>query len=299
VLSFMALALAFTWSMWILYGAGLAPVELVLVGEYGPSAAAFALVARENGAEGVRDLLRRIGMWRVDARWYAFVLLVTPCLMLATAGVSAATGAALPELAELAEWPAHFRERTAAFAPSLGLLSGLSAFMAQGTWATLIGMIALGVSQGGLSEEPGLRGFLLPRARERFSLLTSALIVGVFWSVWHMFLPDHWKLLFESGPLPFLQTGLQNCAEYLLVCPPLAVLYAWVHANTNGSVLLAILLHAAYNISVTVVRSGWPDFPMLTFLALTWLLAIALVVLARRQFLRPAVSGTAMRSTGA
>jgi uncharacterized protein len=294
VLLFMAVATAFSWSMWILYGASLAgalafrvPVEVLLLGEHGPALAAYTLLARERGWEGVQDLLRRIVRWRVPLRCYALALLLMPGLMLATLAVGAAMGTPLPEPAQLADWAAHFRARTYALGPSMGVLSSLSEFMALGTWATALGMLALGVSQGGLSEEPGWRGYALPKARERWSLLTSGLIVGAFWAIWHMCGPEHWKLLFQNGTAPFVRASLQSLIEYLIVCLPLGVLYAWLWANSSGSVLLAILLHASYNITLTVVRSGWPGIPILVFFGLAWLLAVVVVVLARRQFLAP------------
>ena len=38
---------------------------------------------------------------------------------------------------------------------------------------------------GGISEEPGWRGFALPRLQAKFSPLVSSLILGVVWAVWH------------------------------------------------------------------------------------------------------------------
>jgi membrane protease YdiL (CAAX protease family) len=41
------------------------------------------------------------------------------------------------------------------------------------------------VVYGALSEEPGWRGFALPRLQAKFSPLVSSLILGVIWAVWH------------------------------------------------------------------------------------------------------------------
>jgi membrane protease YdiL (CAAX protease family) len=230
VLKFMAIALAFSWSMWILYAASMAgrlpfqvPAELALLGEYGPTFAAFFLLALERSGGGVRDLLQRMVKWRVQPKWYVFVVLAIPLIMLTTIALTVAMGGTPPELMQLAEWPEHFRTRTSVLSPSMGLLSGLSTFMSKGTWATMLGMILLGVCQGGLSEEPGWRGFALPRAQARFNLLTAALIVGAQWAVWHTG-PEQWLLLFKSGFVSFIQTVPLNVLQYLFLTLPLAVL---------------------------------------------------------------------------
>jgi type III secretory pathway component EscV len=52
---------------------------------------------------------------------------------------------------------------------------------------------------------------------------------------------------------------------------------------------LSVVFHAAYNITIAIMLSAWPAFPIITFFALCWVLAIVIVVLARKQFLNAAV----------
>ncbi|MEJ2252748.1 MAG: lysostaphin resistance A-like protein, partial [Candidatus Lokiarchaeota archaeon] len=40
--------------------------------------------------------------------------------------------------------------------------------------------------RGPLSEEPGWRGFALPRLESRFTALTSSIILGLIWAFWHL-----------------------------------------------------------------------------------------------------------------
>lgn len=292
MLKFLLIAMAFSWGIWCVFGASQAgrlpfqvPAELAMLGEYGPALAAILMLALQRGRSGVLELLRSLGKWRVGLRWYLFVLLITPALMLATIAITALLGGATPDLSQLAQWPENFRARTSAFSPSMGLMSGLVDFMSMGTWATAIGMIALGVSQGGLSEEPGWRGYAMAQGLQRWNLLVTALVVGAMWGAWHMAGPGHFKVLFESGFVPFITMAFANLLEYLILCMPLAVLYAWVYANTGGSVLLAVVFHAAYNITITMVVSAWPNWAALTFLGVLWVIAATVAVIARRQFL--------------
>ena len=39
---------------------------------------------------------------------------------------------------------------------------------------------------GGINEEPGWRGFALPRLQARYPVIVSVLIVWIFWAAWHL-----------------------------------------------------------------------------------------------------------------
>lgn len=302
--AFFLIAIAFSWTCWATFAASqtgclslTVPVEFTLLGEYGPTIAAFGLAALRGGGRSVRSLLGSLTVWRVGPGWYAFALGAGPLIMGITIAITVLGGGEAPAAAALAQWPQHFRERMDAFAPSMGPLSGLVVFMSQGAWTTFLGMLALAVSQGGLSEEPGWRGYAMELGMKSRSLLVTAIMVGMLWALWHMSGPSQFRVLFESGFVPWLAVSLGSALEYLLLCLPLAVLYAWLYANTR-SVLLAILMHAAYNMTITVIVGAWPRWAAPTFIAVTWLTAGLIVVSARRQFfdrpsLVPAFAGTA------
>jgi membrane protease YdiL (CAAX protease family) len=76
----------------------------------------------------------------------------------------------------------------------------------------------------GAQEEPGWRGFALPRLQERFSPVKATLVLGLIWGVWHVPL---------YGPVGFV------------VPMVLAFFYTWVY-NRTGSTLMPILLHASF-----------------------------------------------------
>jgi membrane protease YdiL (CAAX protease family) len=82
-----------------------------------------------------------------------------------------------------------------------------------------------------LAEEPGFRGFALQRMLGTRPALAASLIVGALATVWH---------------LPLFLNG----SEPLIIIPIIlagAVLLGWVYVNTNGSVLLAMLMHTSVN----------------------------------------------------
>lgn len=94
----------------------------------------------------------------------------------------------------------------------------------------LFGFQVVGVFSGPW-EELGWRGYALPRLLKRCSPLVASLAVGVLWAVWHI-------PLFMSGELPW--------ADFAPIVV-LSVLFTAVFVRTKQSVLIAFLMHAAFN----------------------------------------------------
>jgi membrane protease YdiL (CAAX protease family) len=285
VLTFFVLSLALSWAAWIPYAAAQSgrlavrvPAELIWLSEYGPSAAALLLTAAEGGGAAVTRLLARLARWRVAAGWYAAALLLTPVLMACAIALHASWSGVAYDVAQLGGWDARFAARTQAFTPSVGIISSLVAFMSGGAWQTAIVMVTIAVTNGGLSEEVGWRGWALPKLQTRRTALTASLVVGVLWALWHTG-TGFWQAMFTSTPLDALRFTATYLGQYLVLVLPLAVLYTWIYNGTGGSLLLAVLLHASYNLTVTVVNGAWPSFPLMWFVALIWLAALAVVLI--------------------
>ena len=130
-----------------------------------------------------------------------------------------------------------------------------------------------------LWEEGGWTGFLLSRLQERWGALRASLILGSLHGLWH--LPALMTMNF--GPLP-----LASYVPFMLTAALATVIYTWVYNHSDGSILLAILLHAASN-----ATSGWlttlfseagmepPSVGLAGFLASTsWINVIAYGIVA-------------------
>ena len=106
----------------------------------------------------------------------------------------------------------------------------------------LIGLIAITFMYtffygGGTNEEPGWRGFALPRLQLKFSPLIASIILGLIWGLWHtpIYLPQYCS---------FIQYGI-----FLLNTIKIAIILTWLYNRTGGSVLATALLHTIGNIT--------------------------------------------------
>src|SRR5215212_1747352 len=262
LVSFFVLAFAGTWLTELPYvlskhGAGIlhfssplltlliwtSPVSVLM----GPFLAAFVMTGATEGREGVGRFLRRFVLWRVGFRWYLFALVGIPVIGVLSVVV-------IPGV--------------------LGSFKGLGALAPLSLLGVFVYVLFLG---GALGEEPGWRGFALPRLQSVHGPLVGSLILGPLWALWHLplFLTP-WNVLTTF-----------NLVVFVLATTCLAIMYTWVFNNTKGSVLMAILLHASFNASVTGILAPLFPAPILSDYGLLPLLggfgafAVVLVALTR------------------
>jgi len=228
LLFYFIIAYAGSWLVWMPVvlsegdGVGLLPfssplLKIVLMpagGYLGPVLSAFVMTGMTEGREGIGRLLRRHVLWRVGIRWYLFALLGIPVIMVLGAIV-------LPG--------------------ALASFQGLTSTIVLGYLFQFAFVFFLG---GGLSEEPGWRGFALPRLQPLHGPLVGSLILGIFWGFWHLplFLITGWN------PLTML-----NIVLFLISATFITIILTWVFNNTKGSVLLAILGHTSINTSYAIL----------------------------------------------
>ena len=170
---------------------------------------------------GVEEPLRRMLLppsgERTRPGWYAAAVLVYPLLLLAGLGLSAAFGEAVQVSMPGDGW-------------LLLVVRVLSSFV----YIFMFG--------GPLNEEPGWRGFALPRLQGRLSPLLATLILGTVWGIWHF--PMHLNGFYPSAGVESLPAELAlRVVSTLLV----AFLYTWFFNKTGGNVLVCTLLHASFN----------------------------------------------------
>lgn len=117
---------------------------------------------------------------------------------------------------------------------------------------------------GSLNEEPGWRGFAVPRAQKKFSPLIAGLIIGVIWSFWH--LPLHVIEYSADGVVGFLFRFLYNV--------PFGVLFSWLYNRSGGNLLACMLLHASINASSVGFGANSQFYGIFVMIAITAFLVV-------------------------
>ena len=196
------------------------PPMLLLIAlpiSYIPALLAVLLLSGCGDAADRAAFRRRLTTWRIGPRWY--ILGLTLVALAPLAGVAMAT-----------LWGGVFPLHLERFA----LLP-------------LFVIINLG-------EEIGWRGYALPGLQQRFSPVTSSVLLGAAWAAFH------WVALAQNPTHPLL---------YLLVASvslvAMSVVMTWLF-NRTGSIILMVLVHAMYDvITLGVVPLAQTTTPLLAF----------------------------------
>jgi membrane protease YdiL (CAAX protease family) len=222
-------------------------IALFLIGGFVPSLLAIFLTWKKEGVSGLRLLGRRIIQFKLGWRWYLFTLLI---VIAGTAGqltINKLIGNTFNEILFLAQ--------LGNFLPLLIL--------------------------GPLSEEIGWRGYALGRLQTRWNALTSSLIVGLVWALWHLPLFMMVGTSQHELGIPFI--------GFLIKLMASSILYTWLYNNTKQSLWSAILLHWLYTYAVEVLfgvtRS--PLYNWLEYLPYVTMAAIVVLIWKPQTLSRP------------
>jgi membrane protease YdiL (CAAX protease family) len=208
---FFLIAYAISWTAWItLFARHLPPFAwpgrwFYLAAVLGPHGAALVSTAVEGGSAELGAFYRRLTR-QVPFRWAIAAICIPPIIYLVRDAMS--VGFHLPHDSFF-----HRPPRT--------------------VMALVLGQLAVV-----LGEEPGWRGFALPRLVGRYGPIVGTLILGIAWAFWH--LP-----LFIIPGTPQHGTGFLPFALELVAWSMIMTLIV-IHAR--GTVVAAMLFHASANL---------------------------------------------------
>ena len=214
---------AWTWSFWgvgIMRGLGMESAEggiIGLIGVTGPLITGIGFTYLTKDKAGRSDYWKRIiDFKRIPAKWYLVIFLFVPTLNILAAMIDIIVGGNGATWGEAAQ---NVLSDPLSIIPSI-LFSSLIPFI----------------------EELGWRGYALDRFQESKSALTSSLILGVVWSLWHL------PLFFVQGSYQE-SLGIGTLAFWLFVIGiiPLNLPFTWIYNNTRRSILAVIIFHSMVN----------------------------------------------------
>jgi uncharacterized protein len=203
-----------------------------------PMIAALVLIYHESSAAGARALLSRAFDFRriKGARWVLAALLIMPIVFALAYGVLRIEGRALPEV-------------------QLFPLMEIVGF------ALMFFVSAVG-------EELGWQGYAYARVKTaRGSALSSALIIGAVWGLWHV--------------IPFAEMGrsVDWIVWQCLGAVAMRIIIVWLFENAGQSVFIAVLFHTMINSPWGVVMAFEPYFDPFVMFAILAAVAGILVAL--------------------
>jgi membrane protease YdiL (CAAX protease family) len=196
------------------------------IGAYGPSITAIIISKICKGPGSIKKLLKKTLLWKVQIKWYFFIL-IAPVVILT---ISVIGGSIL-----------------LGFSPGgIDVLAGLKVFFPY---------ILVALPFGPMGEELGWRGYLLPELLKKHTPIVSSLILGVIWTFWHIA-----SFGYPGAAIPSVfEVNAWTIFLYLGNIVGATFLFTFIYLKTKGSVLVAILFHAAFNASSTIVYTAFPS----------------------------------------
>lgn len=207
----------------------------------GPTLSAIIVTAILEGRKGVSSFFKRYLQWRAGFVWWLVVLF----------GILIALNTFAALILGISIWTDFFK--------NIGLIL-----------PTYLITLLVGVILGPLWEEPGWRGFALPRLQSQFGPIVGTLILGVLWSLWH--LPGYLGGWMTVGIVPLVLSGVA-----------FSIIATWIYNNTRGSILLMILLHSSSNAAISIGSQVLPpnlSNSMSSFVYGGWLPAMTYSIIA-------------------
>jgi membrane protease YdiL (CAAX protease family) len=244
IISFFVVTYVISWAFWLpQIFTGSQPL-LEKLGTFGPTCTAILLTALLEGRSGLSQLWQKLKTWKFPFKWYLFSLLSTAVIVWSAIGIYTAFGGIGLVFNDPKQW-------------YLGIIAFLY-------------VLILSVT----GEEFGWRGFALPRLLGKKNALTSGIIIGLIWGLWHLplfFIPGNFH-----QEIPLILFLLQDIA--------LSIIMTWLYQNTQGSLLIALLFHAASNTTlglfpVLPMDTGGSLVPLWISFGLLWLLTIGIVLI--------------------
>jgi len=106
-------------------------------------------------------------------------------------------------------------------------------------WGITFAAVISNVFFAALAEEPGWRGYALPKMNQHFRPIISGVIIGVIWAFWHL-------LFYVFGSRDW-----STFPQFVFTVTVISCIYTWIYLKTK-SIPLMVIFHVMHNLSNTV-----------------------------------------------
>ncbi len=205
IIIFFVLVIVLSWFPWY---AGIAPETVTFM----PSLLGLGMAFAIGGKQGGLNLLRSVGRWRVQPRYWLIAWLGVLFIFVIGLGIYLIFGGQPPPFT--------------VFRQELHLLP---------IWLVVVFL----PFNGPVGEELGWRGYILPKLQQRAGPLIASLVIGTMWGIWH--LPSFFNPISVQASL-----GLIFLVPFVVGTIANSVIMTWLYNRTKASALVAgIIWHAA------------------------------------------------------
>jgi membrane protease YdiL (CAAX protease family) len=186
------------------------------LGVYGPLIGGLVATWIDRGREGLADLWGRITKWQIGGRWYLTAFVITFLIAALPVGVFILVGG----------------YTTSAY-----------------TLSYVLFVFAAQLLTSGFGEEPGWRGFLLPRLKTRYEGDKFVWVLGLIWAFWHyplMIIQPLSAMTYVSVSQALIMVVV-SLAGFTMAIIGITFIYVWLY-NQTQSIFLLIVFHALSNV---------------------------------------------------
>jgi membrane protease YdiL (CAAX protease family) len=191
---------------------------LFVVAGIAPSSTGIILVLKDKDKNYIKDFRKRILDFRlISGKWYLFIFTVIPI----TSGIAVLLNFLLTK--NIPDF--KFLEN---------LLNNPFSIIIFALYMLLFGPVA---------EEIGWRGYALDHLEKKYGWISSSLILGFFWALWHL------PMFFIKGTYQYdlLNKSVFLFIDFYIAIFAMSIIMDWVYNNNNRSILSGILVHFCIN----------------------------------------------------
>jgi len=218
-------------------------VILNVVGGSCPTIVGLFLFYRDGGMDKIKEVLRSgISPWRISKVWWIPLIFLIPVLNATALLLGVLSGSPMPELLMLQQW----------YLIPILFIAGFIPF------------------SNAFREEFGWRGYAIDGLQTRWNALTTSIIIGLAWGLWHL-------------PLRYFPGAMEVYANnpiwvFMLNAITISIMMTWFYNNNKGSIFTAVVFHVMINITPSIFPFGQTELGIYYNMIL-YLVAAVLIVL--------------------